>query len=461
MLKTKLSTRSLLILTAASALLLFVVLWGLRPSEGGKSAQKGGSGWLHDDLATYYILDDGSYATGWQEIDGKAYYFRSSGSMVTGWLILGDQAHYFLEDGTAASGPVTIGHILHIFADLGIPATGWTTYEGHSLYLDSNGTPLTGWQTIGDTLYYFGQDGIPGSGWLEQDGKKFYIQPDGAVALGRNVIDGIPHYFASNGEEIHLVNPWNYVPEGYTVDLKKIDANYQVAKIAYDDLQLMLADCKRGGGNPTGLQGTNYAARYSIKELKRIKKADLFKGCVVLKSHQPGESGYNLPDNYKPDGKYYNGDLTDFSHIGTVTSVDPLIITHMTSPTSKQDTKIGNWKWYGKSPHVDYEGSEQPMTHATVIAASGSTVNLRKYENTGSALIDRVPINSTVEVLEEKGEWCKVRWKGKTGYMMRQFLAFEGETPVVGGYTVQITGISRNEALALCEKYPDAIMTAG
>ena len=218
---------------------------------------------------------------------------------------------------------------------------------------------------------------------------------------------------------------------------------------------------KRGGGNPSGLQGTNYAARYSIKELKRIKKADLFKGCVVLKSHQPGESGYNLPDNYKPGGKYYNGDLTDFSHIGTVTSVDPLVITHMTSPTSKQDTKIGNWKWYGKSPHVDYEGSEQPMTHATVVAASGSTVNLRKYENTGSALIDRVPINSTVEVLEEKGEWCKVRWRGKTGYMMRQFLAFEGETPVVGGYTVQITGISRNEALALSEKYPNAIITAG
>ena len=278
MLKTKLSTRSLLILTAASALLLFVVLWGLRPSEGGKSAQKGGSGWLHDDLATYYILDDGSYATGWQEIDGKAYYFRSSGSMVTGWLILGDQAHYFLEDGTAASGPVTIGHILHIFADRGIPATGWTTYEGHSLYLDSNGTPLTGWQTIDDTLYYFGQDGIPGSGWLEQDGKKFYIQPDGAVALGRNVIDGIPHYFASNGEEIHLVNPWNYVPEGYTVDLKKIDANYQVAKIAYDDLQLMLADCKRGGGNPvicSAYRTQEYQENLYNKKVKKLMATGL------------------------------------------------------------------------------------------------------------------------------------------------------------------------------------------
>ena len=278
MLKTKLSTRSLLILTAASALLLFVVLWGLRPSEGGKSAQKGGSGWLHDDLATYYILDDGSYATGWQEIDGKAYYFRSSGSMVTGWLILGDQAHYFLEDGTAASGPVTIGHILHIFADRGIPATGWTTYEGHSLYLDSNGTPLTGWQAIDETLYYFGQDGIPGSGWLEQDGKKFYIQPDGAVALGRNVIDGIPHYFASNGEEIHLVNPWNYVPEGYTVDLKKIDANYQVAKIAYDDLQLMLADCKRNGGNPvicSAYRTQEYQENLYNKKVKKLMATGL------------------------------------------------------------------------------------------------------------------------------------------------------------------------------------------
>lgn len=72
-----------------------------------------------------------------------------------------------------------------------------------------------------------------------------------------------------------------------------------------------------------------------------------------------------------------------------------------------------------------------------------------------------MPINSTVEVLEDKGEWCKVRWKGKTGYMMRQFLAFEGESPVVGGYNIQIMGISRNEALALGEKYPNSVITAG
>ena len=218
---------------------------------------------------------------------------------------------------------------------------------------------------------------------------------------------------------------------------------------------------RRAGEEPHGLQGTNYAARYTIKDLKKIKKSDLFVGCVVLKSHKPGESGYNLPDGYKEGGANYNGDLTDFSHIGTVTSVDPLVITHMTSPTAKKDTSIGNWKWFGKLPMVDYEGSEQPVKYATVMAASGSTVNLRKYESTGAPLVDRVPINSTVDVLEDGGEWCKVRWKGKTGYMMRQFLAFEGETPVLGGYTIQISGISRNEALALYEKYPNSVITAG
>ena len=300
MLKTTLSTRTLLILCACACLLLFLLICLGGPSESG-TVLSGDPGWQEDEQATYYILEDGSNATGWQEIDGKAYYFRSSGSMVTGWLILEGQSHYFLEDGTAASGPVTIGGDLHIFENRGIPATGWTAYNGQELYLDSTGRPLTGWQTIDGALYYFDQEGFPCPGWLEQEGKTFYILPSGAVALGRNVIDDTVHYFASSGEEILLVNPWNYIPEDYTVELKKIDANYQVAAEAYDDLQLMLADCKKGGGNPvicSAYRTQEYQENLYNKKVKKLMATGLSRenaeqeaGTVVA---VPGTSEHQL-----------------------------------------------------------------------------------------------------------------------------------------------------------------------
>ena len=278
MLKTKISTRTLLIITAASALILLIAHLAFQKADAGNVPISTNAGWQREENVTYYILEDGTNATGWQEIDGNHYYFRSSGSMVTGWLVLDDQSHYFLEDGIAASGPVTIGDVLHIFEDRGIPATGWTTYEDHSLYLDSTGKAMTGWQTIEDTLYYFDEDGFPASGWLEQENQKYYILPDGAVALGRNVIDGVTHYFASNGQEIVLVNPWNFIPEDYTVELIKLDSNYQVAVEAYDDLQLMLADCKTGGGKPvicSAYRTQEYQENLYNKKVKKLMATGL------------------------------------------------------------------------------------------------------------------------------------------------------------------------------------------
>ena len=278
MLKTKLSTRSLLIAVAGFCLILLITLWALPDSTPGSAAISNKPGWQRGENVTYYILDDGTTATGWQEIDGKTYYFRSCGSMVTGWLIVDDVHYYFMDDGTIASGPVTIGKELHIFKEDGTPSTGWTAHEGRSLYLDSTGKAMTGLQTIDDILYYFGEDGFPAPGWQQIDSQKYYIHQDGKVALGCNVIDGVAHYFASNGQEIILVNPWNYVPEDYTVELKKLDSNYQVAAEAYDDLQLMLADCKTGGGNPvicSAYRTQEYQENLYDKKVKKLVSSGL------------------------------------------------------------------------------------------------------------------------------------------------------------------------------------------
>ena len=301
MLKTKLPLRTLVALGAILWLIMAMAIIIFQKNEPLPEVPIIETGWKTEGNLTYYILPDGSNATGLQEIDGKTYYFRSSGAMATGWQNLDSQAYYFLEDGQAASGTLTIGEKLHHFADGGIPITGWYEYEGQNVYLDHTGAAYTGWVTIEEIPYYFDESGIPCSGWMEEDGKTYYLNQDGSAARGRNIIDDSVYYFCSNGEMIYLVNPWNHLPEDYTVKLRKIDDSYQVAALAYPDLQEMLADCKAAGCDPvicSAYRTQEYQEKLFQRKIKRLmdtgmtqEDAEKEAGTVVA---VPGTSEHQL-----------------------------------------------------------------------------------------------------------------------------------------------------------------------
>lgn len=225
--------------------------------------------------------------------------------------------------------------------------------------------------------------------------------------------------------------------------------------------------------------GTNYSARYQVDNLRVLHSAsDLSVGDIVFKANEPSDSGYNLPAKYKPGGAQYNGDLRDYYHIGTVESVSPLRIIHMTSPTAKTDTKIGKWgfvaewkkEFISDSPSPAPEPSPEPepqpepeptpaqMT-AVVFAPTGTTVNMRSSPKITAPLIEQVPIGKTVDVLEKGNEWSRVKWKWYKGYMKNQFLIFE-DTPQ-NWYTVTISGLTKEQANGLCSEYPNAEVTVG
>ena len=147
-----------------------------------------------------------------------------------------------------------------------------------------------------------------------------------------------------------------FVKNVITVHNKK--PKYKLGCDGYDE-----CDCigmprrahKMAGISPTGMSGTNYFARYTVKNLKKITSVSQLKvGDAVLKVAAIDHPSWPLPSKYRKGGSNYTGDLNNYSHIGTVTSVNPLRITHMTSPTAKQDTKLGNWTYFGEYPQVDY-----------------------------------------------------------------------------------------------------------
>ncbi len=198
---------------------------------------------------TYLFREDGTMATGWTEYGGKSYYLRSNGTMVTGWFSLDGQRYYLGTDG-AATGIREVEGNRYVFDKDGKLTSGWADLGGDTAYGDLNGHPLTGWQEIDGKRYHFNEEGLLSAGWITIGNFNYYFYADGSPAQGKIRIDGEKHTFASNGQELILVNPWNFVPEGYTVELTAINDDHQIASIAYADLMEMMEDCEDAGNQP-------------------------------------------------------------------------------------------------------------------------------------------------------------------------------------------------------------------
>ena len=184
-----------------------------------------------------------------------------------------------------------------------------------------------------------------------------------------------------------------------------------------DCIGLIIGALKRCGISWKEIHGSNWAARYKMIGLHKVSRAsDLMLGDIVFKAYEPHTSGWKLPDRYKGDP-----DQKDYFHVGVVTQVSPLKITHMTSPTIKVDTKIGKWSYAGILKYINEKGDEKPMT-AIIVSDDGNPVKLRPTASTSQPYVEKIPVGTTVSVLEKGEEWSKVTALGKTGYIMTKFL---------------------------------------
>lgn len=205
-----------------------------------------------------------------------------------------------------------------------------------------------------------------------------------------------------------------------------------------DCIGLIIGAIRRMGLKWTGIHGSNWCARKELVKLERTTNpADLQLGDVVLKAYEPGVKGWNLPGRYQKGGAYYNGDLRDYYHAGVVTQVNPLQITHMSSRMTV-DTKQGKWLFHGKlkilanaaggiTPEPVSPDTPTAGTYAIVVAASGSTVNMRVKPTKNSKIVVRVPLGTKVRIAEPGETWATIKYDGKTGYMMAEFLDVIGD----------------------------------
>ena len=216
-------------------------------------------------------------------------------------------------------------------------------------------------------------------------------------------------------------------------------------------------------GISKNLAGSNTWFRFLMKEGWTGTPEECRK---IFGSIPPGAFLFILSQNGKEPEKYRGDGIGNASHIGIYTGMtgDQMVdiaeasgdtmnprdcnygsgAIHSSSSRGKVCTssfagksinggwnRIGLWKLiqYGEPFDSFLNGQEVETMTATTWARNGTTVNLRKSKNTGSALIDRIPIGQVVEVTDQGDEWCGCTWKGKSGYIMTQYLIFGEVVP--------------------------------
>lgn len=173
--------------------------------------------------------------------------------------------------------------------------------------------------------------------------------------------------------------------------------------------------------------GSNRIAREYVENLVPMSEAK--PGMAAFKAREPGESGYDLPGEYKQGGSHYNGDLNDYYHTGAVDENPKYVINAKSTANGVVRSRAGDgWDCAGYLKSVDYienGGNDDmgTMYEAIVDSANDGPVNLRKTPSINGTLIAKIPDGTVVTVLEETNDdWAKVQAGTKTGYMMRGFL---------------------------------------
>lgn len=238
------------------------------------------------------------------------------------------------------------------------------------------------------------------------------------------------------------------------------------------------------------MRGTNNAVRHLDLNLQQLAgSSQLQLGDIVMRTRDKDDPNMPLPDQYRKGGSDYSEKWgeTNFTHIGTVTKVYPLEITHMTSPHAKKDTSIKNWTWFGHLPWVergeepgpgpdpDPDPPEPQREIARVDVPNKTNVITRKGPDSkkyGMSKAGRIPQDSLVEILKretnDKGEeWCYISWQDQKKavwycWVMGKFLVpAEDPTPSTDLYVVHIPYLTKYKAQALVAAYPGAWMTEG
>ena len=112
---------------------------------------------------------------------------------------------------------------------------------------------------------------------------------------------GGPRFPEAEDWQLLVVNPWNEVPEGYSVNLKSLSNGLKIDEKAYDALNRMLADCQSAGLAPTVISAYRTQAKQTSlynNKIARLRNAGYSREAAIKEAGRwvarPGTSEHQL-----------------------------------------------------------------------------------------------------------------------------------------------------------------------
>jgi cell wall-associated NlpC family hydrolase len=105
--------------------------------------------------------------------------------------------------------------------------------------------------------------------------------------------------------------------------------------------------------------GSNRIARKHVGILKDLRYIE--PGMIVFKSKIKGQEGYALPNEYQFNGKYYNGDLSDYYHCGLYVGDNKVINLQSGSTGCVVSPLSQNWSKCAYLNDVSYEEKQDDI----------------------------------------------------------------------------------------------------
>lgn len=177
-----------------------------------------------------------------------------------------------------------------------------------------------------------------------------------------------------------------------------------------------------------------------MTDFAEIKSADLFVGEIVYKARKPGDSSYNLPDRYKSGGANCTGDLRDYYHVGVITRVHPLEITHCSTSVDgnsiHRDSVLGRWKFGGRLKGINYKSDREEKVEMEKVnmlkvhckaTVTGGRLSLRQAPERTADRLAWIPNGARLDVIGQEGGWCAVTYETIPGYVMERYLILDEE----------------------------------
>ena len=167
--------------------------------------------------------------------------------------------------------------------------------------------------------------------------------------------------------------------------------------------------------------GSNRIARTAVGALLPVSAAR--PGMAAFKAREPGEDHYDLPDEYRPGGKYCDGDLNDYYHIGLVDEDGAHVLNARSTADGFVSSPIADgWDCAAYLTDVEYDIDPRPEPQGDQYRVVGGRLNLRERPSKKAPAVRSLAEGEIVKRLADAGEWMQVKAGRETGYALKEYL---------------------------------------